>query len=66
MVALPSSKLRLADSSCPATAAFGFGRRQGVLGVEHVEIGFGHAQQQILEGLLQPHFGVGGQQLDCS
>lgn len=44
----------------------GLGRGQGVLGVQHVEIGVGHAQQQVLVGLLQLHFDVGDDELDCS
>ena len=42
---------------------FGLGGRQRVLGVEHVEVGVGHAQQQVLVGLLQLHLDVGDDEL---
>ncbi|MNQ74600.1 hypothetical protein D3C85_893600 [compost metagenome] len=41
----------------------GLGGGQRVLGVQHVEVGVRHAQEQILEGLLELHFDVGDDKL---
>ncbi len=60
MVEVPTSKLRLADSSCCsidvllARTAFRFS-----MAVQHVEIGLGDAQDEILPGLDEIGFGLG-------
>ena len=51
MVAVPTSKLRLADASCSAMAVlFALRQRQRVLRRQHVEIGLRHAHDQVLFG----------------
>jgi hypothetical protein len=50
MVAVPTSKLRLAEASCSAVAALGARRGQRVLGRQDVEVGLRDAHHQVLVG----------------
>lgn len=51
MVAVPISKLRLADSSCSEMAIFWAPMNARLSCAEHVEIGLRHAQDQVLAPL---------------
>jgi hypothetical protein len=53
MVEVPTSKLRLAEASCSATAAFCAHEGQRVLRRQHVEVGLAHAQDEVLPGAFQ-------------
>jgi hypothetical protein len=47
----------LAEASCSVTRSSGRGRFQRVLGRQHVEVGLGHAHDQVLLGLGELGFG---------